>query len=180
MLFRSYQFEALHPFLDGNGRVGRLLIALLFAEWRLLPRPLLNLSEYFERYRQEYYDHLLAVSRRGDWDVWLRFFMRGVSAQAQDSFTRMERLQSIRSKYQPFVEAEKNSERMAAVINFLFSRPIFNARQLADSLQMPFKTARQYIDKLVRAGIVREMTGYGRNQIYRADEVFSDLDKIQD
>ena len=69
---------------------------------------------------------------------------------------------------------------MAAVIDFLFGRPIFNARQLADTLQMPFKTARQYIDKLVRAGIVREMTGYGRNQIYRADEIFSVLDKIQD
>jgi len=175
-----YQFEALHPFLDGNGRVGRLLIALLFAEWELLPQPLLNLSVYFERYRQEYYDHLLAVSQRGEWDAWLRFFMRGVSTQAQDSLIRMERLQSIRSKYQPFVESEKNSERMAAVIDFLFGRPIFNARQLADSLQIPFKTARQYIDKLVRAGIVREMTGYARNQIYRADEVFSALDKIQD
>ena len=105
--------------------------------------------------------------------------MRGVSMQAQDSLTRMERLQSIRSKYQPFVESEKNSKRMAAVIDFLFSRPIFNARQLADSLQMPFKTARQYIDKLARAGIVREMTGYARNQIYRADEVFSALENIQ-
>ena len=106
--------------------------------------------------------------------------MRGISAQAQDSFLRMERLQSIRSKYQPFVESEKNSERMAAVIDFLFSQPIFNARQLADSLRMPFKTARQYIDKLGRAGIVREMTGYARNQIYRADEVFSAIDKVQD
>jgi Fic family protein len=175
-----YQFEALHPFLDGNGRVGRLLIALLFAEWNLLPQPLLNLSVYFERYRQEYYNHLLAVSQRGEWDTWLRFFIRGVSAQAQDSLTRMERLQSIRSKYQPLVESEKNSERMAAVIDFLFGRPIFNTRQLADSLNMPFKTARQYIDKLVRAGIVREMTGYARNQIYRADDIFSALDKVQD
>jgi Fic family protein len=138
------------------------------------------LSVYFEHYRQEYYDHLLAVSQRGEWDAWLQFFMRGVSAQAQDSLARMERLQSIRSSYQPFVEAEKNSERMAAVINFLFSRPIFNARQLADSLQMPFKTARHYIDKLVRAGIVREITGHARNQIYRADEVFNAVDKTRE
>lgn len=175
-----YQFEALHPFLDGNGRVGRLLLALLFAEWELLSQPLLNLSVYFERYRQEYYDHLLAVSQRGEWGAWLRFFMRGVSTQTQDSLTRMERLQSIRLKYQPFVVSEKNSERTSAVIDFLFGRPIFNTRQLADSLKMPFKTARQYIDKLVRAGIVREMTGYARNQIYRADEVFGALNKIED
>lgn len=175
-----YQFEALHPFLDGNGRVGRLLIALLFAEWNILPQPLLNLSAYFERYRQEYYDHLLAVSQHGDWEGWLRFFMRGVSVQARESLMRVERLESIRSKYQPLVESEKNSKRMAEVVDFLFGRPIFNAKQLADGLNMPFKTARKYIEKLVQAGVLREMTGYARNQIYRADEVFRALDKVQE
>jgi len=175
-----YQFEAIHPFLDGNGRVGRLLMALLFTEWNILPQPLLNLSVYFERYRQEYYDHLLSVSQNGNWEAWLRFFLRGVSAQSKDSITRMEHLGSIRSKYQPLVEAEKNSERMAAVVDFLFSRPIFNAKQLAEGLNMPFKTSRQYIEKLVQAGILREITGYARNQIYRANEIFNALDKIRD
>lgn len=175
-----YQFEAIHPFLDGNGRVGRLLMALLLAEWDILSQPLLNLSAYFERYRQEYYDYLLAVSQRGDWEAWLRFFLRGVSTQSRDSITRMERLGSIRSKYQPLVDAEKNSERMAAVVDFLFGRPIFNAKQLAEGLEMPFKTSRQYIEKLVQAGILREITGYARNQIYRADEVFSALDNIRE
>jgi Fic family protein len=174
-----YQFEALHPFLDGNGRIGRLLMALLFAGWNILPQPLLNLSVYFERYRQEYYDHLLAVSQRGDWDAWLRFFMRGVSNQAQDSLMRLENLESIRSKYKPLVQSEKNSERMAAVVDFLFGRPIFNAKQLAEGVNMPFKTARQYIEKLVQAGVLREITGNARNQIYRADEVFNALDHIQ-
>jgi len=175
-----YQFEAIHPFLDGNGRVGRLLMALLLAEWDILSQPLLNLSAYFERYRQEYYDHLLAVSQRGNWEAWLRFFLRGVSAQSRDSITRMERLGAIRSKYQPLVEAEKNSERMAAVVDFLFGRPIFNAKQLAKGLNMPFKTSRQYIEKLVQAGILREITGYARNQIYRADEIFNAIDSLQD
>jgi Fic family protein len=175
-----YQFEAIHPFLDGNGRVGRLLMALLLAEWNILSQPLLNLSVYFERYRQEYYDHLLAVSQRGNWEAWLRFFLRGVSAQSRDSMLRMERLGSIRSRYQPLVEAEKNSERMAAVVDFLFSRPIFSAKQLAEGLEMPFKTSRQYIEKLVQAGILCEITGYARNQIYRADEVFSAIDSLQD
>lgn len=171
-----YQFEAIHPFLDGNGRVGRLLMALLFAEWQILPQPLLNLSVYFERYRQEYYDHLLAVSQRGDWEAWLRFFLRGVNAQSQDSAARMERLKTIRARYQPIVDADKNSNRMGAVMDFLFGRPIFNAKQLAEGVDMPFKTARQYIEKLVQAGIVREVTGYARNQVYRADEVFTALD----
>lgn len=175
-----YQFEAIHPFLDGNGRVGRLLMALLLTEWNILSQPLLNLSAYFERYRQEYYDHLLAVSQRGNWEAWLRFFLRGVSAQSRDSITRMERLGAIRSKYQPLVEAEKNSERMAAVVDFLFGRPIFNAKQLAEGLDMPFKTSRQYIEKLVQAGILREVTGYARNQIYRADEIFNVIDSLQD
>ena len=175
-----YQFEAIHPFLDGNGRVGRLLLALLLAEWNILPQPLLNLSVYFEHYRQEYYDHLLIVSQRGDWEAWLRFFLRGVSAQSKDSITRMERLGAIRSKYQPLVDAEKNSERMAAVVDFLFGRPIFNAKQLAEGLNIPFKTSRQYIEKLVQAGILREITGYARNQIYRADEIFNAIDSLQD
>lgn len=175
-----YQFEAIHPFLDGNGRVGRLLMALLLAEWNILPQPLLNLSAYFERFRQEYYDHLQAVSQRGDWEAWLRFFLRGVSAQSRDSIARIERLDAIRSSYQPLVETQKNSERMAAVVDFLFGRPLFNAKQLAEGLNMPFKTSRQYIEKLVQAGILREITGYARNQIYRADEIFNAIDSLQD
>lgn len=90
----------------------------------------------------------------------------------------MEQLEAIRTRYQALVEAEKNAERMGAVIDFLFGRPIFNAKQLAEGMNMPFKTARQYMEKLAQAGIVREVTGYTRNQIYRADEVFSALDNI--
>lgn len=174
-----YQFEAIHPFLDGNGRIGRLLMALLFAEWQILPQPLLNLSVYFERYRQEYYDHLLAVSQHGAWEAWLRFFLRGVSHQAQDSIVRMERLEAIRTRYQSMVNSNRNAERMGSVVDFLFGRPIFTTNQLTEAVGMPFKTARQYIEKLVQAGIVREVTGYARNQVYRADEIFTALDSIE-
>ena len=166
-----YQFEAIHPFLDGNGRVGRLLIVLLLCEWGLLPQPLLNLSIYIERYRQEYYDHLLSVSQRGNWEAWLRFFLRGVSEQARDSVVRMERLRGIRVKYQPVVDADRNSDRMAAIVDFLFSRPILSIRQVAGGLDIPFKTAQDYIEKLEQAGILREITGYARNRIYRSDEI---------
>lgn len=166
-----YQFEAIHPFLDGNGRVGRLLIVLLLCEWKLLPQPLLNLSTYIEHYRQEYYDRLLSVSQHGDWESWLRFFLRGVSEQARDSLIRMERLQTIRTKYEAIVVADRNPERMSAVIDFLFTRPILSIRQAAEGLGIPFKTARDYIEKLVRAGVLRESTGYARNRVFQADEI---------
>jgi Fic family protein len=166
-----YQFEAIHPFLDGNGRVGRLLIVLLLCEWGLLSQPLLNLSAYIEHYRQEYYDHLLAVSQRGAWETWLRFFLRGVSEQARDGVVRMERLQAIRIKYQAIVEADRNPERISAVVDFLFSRPIFSVRQVTDGLDIPFKTTQDYVEKLVQAGVLREITGYARNRIFQADEI---------
>jgi Fic family protein len=166
-----YQFEAIHPFLDGNGRVGRLLIVLLLCEWGLLPQPLLNLSAYIEHYRQEYYDLLLKVSQQGAWEAWLRFFLRGVSEQAQDGVYRMERLQEIRLKYQSIVETDRNPTRMAAMVDFLFSRPILSIRQASDGLSIPFKTARDYLAKLEQAGVLREITGYARNRIFQADQI---------
>ena len=171
-----YQFEAIHPFLDGNGRIGRLLLVLLLCEWRLLPQPLLNLSVYFEHYRQEYYDRLLAVSQRGKWEEWLRFFFRGISTQAQDGVMRMSHLQGMRTKYEDFVQFDRNPGRMAKVVDFLFTRPILTARQLASGLGLPAKTAGQYIEKLVQAGILREMTGYARNRVYQAGEILKAIE----
>ena len=166
-----YQFEAIHPFLDGNGRVGRLLIVLLFCEWGLLPQPVLNLSAYVERYRQEYYDHLLAVSQKGDWESWLRFFLRGISEQASAGVFLMEQLKEIRLRYQAMIDVDRNPVRMSAIIDFLFSRPIISIKQVAEGLEMPFKTANDYIAKLEAKGILREVTGQTRNRIYYADEI---------
>lgn len=170
-----YQFEAIHPFLDGNGRVGRLIIMLLFHEWNVLSQPLLNLSAYFEHYRQEYYDHLLAVSQHGKWEEWLRFFLRGISIQAQDSVFRMTRLQGIRTKYEVLVQADRNSARMAAVIDFIFSRPILSIKQLETALDMPYMAAKRYVEKLVDANVLQETTGYIRNRVFQANEIFEAL-----
>jgi Fic family protein len=175
-----YQFEAIHPFLDGNGRVGRLLMILLFCEWGILPQPLLNLSVYFERYRQEYYDRLLDVSQRGAWEDWIRFFLRGVSAQARDSVVRLERLQALRTKYQAIVESERNPLRMEKVLDILFMRPILSVRQLEEGLAISFVTAKRYIEKLVAAGILHEVTGYARNRIFRADEILKAVEGLEE
>ena len=166
-----YQFEAIHPFLDGNGRVGRLLIVLLLCEWGLLVQPALNLSAYIERYRQVYYDLLLAVSQQGAWEAWLLFFLRGVSAQSREGVVRITRLQDIRLKYQALVAGARNPMRMAAVVDFLFSRPVLTARQVSTELGMPFKAAGDILAKLEQAGLLREITGYARNRIFQADEI---------
>jgi len=171
-----YQFEAIHPFLDGNGRVGRLLIMLLLHEWDVLSQPLLNLSAYFERYRQEYYDHLLAVSQHGKWEEWLRFFLRGISAQAQDSVFRMTRLQEIRTKYEALAQADRNTPRMSAVIDFIFSRPILTLKQLETALDIPYMAAKRYVEKLVEADVLRETTGYARNRVFLAHEIFQAME----
>jgi len=170
-----YQFEAIHPFLDGNGRVGRLLIVLLMSEWGLLTQPLLNLSTYIERYRQQYYDLLLQVSQEGNWDTWLLFFLRGVSEQARASIIRMERLQNVHKKYQAIVQHSRNPVRMSGMIDFLFSQPIVSVKQVSDGLVIPKKTAQDYLEKLQRAGVLREITGYARNRLFQADEIFNAL-----
>ncbi len=168
-----YQFEVIHPFMNGNGRVGRMLLILLLREWELLPHPLLNLSVYFEHFRQEYDDRLLAVTQRGHWEEWLLFFLKGISTEAQDGITRLMRLEGIREKYAAILtlRADRNPARMSVVIDFLFSRPIFNNRQLADGLNIPYKTAGEYIDRLIQAGILKEAAGQAVNQIFRADEI---------
>ncbi len=94
-----YQFETIHPFIDGNGRVGRLLVSLLLGDWGLLPEPLLYLSAYFEKYRQDYYDKLLAVSQHGAWEDWMGFFLKGVDIQARESQMRLQKLLGLRLKY---------------------------------------------------------------------------------
>ena len=174
-----YQFEAIHPFLDGNGRIGRLLMILLLSEWNLLPQPLLNLSVYFERYRQEYYDLQLAVSQKGNWESWLRFFLRGVSVQASDSVVRLNRLQTMRTIYQAIADTERNRMRMEQVLDFLFMQPVLSVRQLQTFLNVSFPIAQRYIDRLVDAGVLQEVTGQSRNRIFRANEIFQALERLE-
>jgi Fic family protein len=166
-----YQFEAVHPFLDGNGRVGRLLITLLLCAWGLLPQPLLYLSVYFEAHRQEYYDHLLDVSQRGAWEAWLRFFLRGVAEQSRDAVIRAGRLQVLREQYHRRFQTMRAAARLLQVVDLLFIRPILGIPQVAEALGVSHQSASRYVDTLEAAGVLREITGRARNRVYRADEV---------
>jgi len=172
-----YQFEAIHPFMDGNGRVGRLFVILLLIEWKLLSQPLLYLSAFFEARRLDYYDRLLAVSQRGEWENWLLFFLKGISSQSQEAISMIERLHHLRAIYQERLQGERAAERLMNTLDALFERPILNIRQLAAALNVPYRTAQRYIERLEELGILREVTGRARNRIYRADEILKALER---
>ena len=172
-----YQFEAIHPFLDGNGRVGRLLITLLLYAWNLLPQPLLYLSAYFEANRQEYYDRLLAVSQQGKWEDWLHFFLMGVSIQSLDAVQRITQLQALYLTYAEKIQIERAAERLIEVLEVLFERPIVTIRQVEAALDVPYRSAARYVEKFVQLGILMEITGQARNRIFQADEILTTIER---
>jgi Fic family protein len=167
-----YQFEAIHPFLDGNGRVGRLLVSLLLCSWELLPQPLLYLSAFFENYRQEYYDRLLAVSREGGWEAWLEFFLTGIDMQARESIARLHRLESLLDELYARVQGERMRQPLRELIKFLIGRPITSVRQAQEGLGLKhYDPAKRYIEKLVELGILQQIGQRARNRLYRAPEI---------
>ena len=173
-----YQFEAIHPFLDGNGRVGRLLIVLLLSAWQLLPQPLLYLSAYFESSRRDYYDLLLAVSQRATWEDWLLYFLEGVKQQSLDAVGRINGLQALRTQYQAQFQTRRAPARLLRVIDLLFAQPIITVRQVESALEINFPGAQRLIDQLIQAGLLREITGGRRNRVYRADEILNILERL--
>lgn len=168
-----YQFEAIHPFLDGNGRIGRLLNSLLLHDWGLLSQPVLYLSAYFEANRQAYYDYLLAVSQKGAWHDWFIYFLLAVQTQANDSIERIQRLQLLRDEYREQFQQTRSTARLLQVIDWLFTQPIFNISQVSEMLSVSYSVAQRYVTQLEKAGIVEEITGQARNRVYRADEILN-------
>jgi Fic family protein len=172
-----YQFEAIHPFLDGNGRIGRLLITLLLCAWDLLPQPFLYLSAYFVAHQQTYYDLLLAVSQRGVWEDWLGFFLRGVAEQARDAVVRAGRLFDLRERYREQFQAARAAVRLLQLVDLLFAQPILTVREVEAALGVSFTTAQRYVDQLEEPGLLREITGQARNRVYRAGEVLQVIEE---
>lgn len=166
-----YQFEAIHPFLDGNGRVGRLLITFLLHVERLLDQPLLYLSAYFERHREEYYRRLLAVSQRAEWTEWIEFFLSGVEEQANDAVERSNRLLALRNDYRRRVTSARSSALLNAAIDRLFETPAITIAQFASKFGVTYHAAKQNVDKLIAAGIVSVADGRARKKIFLAREI---------
>jgi Fic family protein len=168
-----YQFEALHPFLDGNGRIGRLLLPILLAEKNILSQPLLHLSEFFEKHRNEYYDGLLHVSQRGSWELWIQFFLRGVTEQSDEAARQTKQLIDLREEYREKVQRITSSALILKLVDALFMTPAIDIPSMAKKLRVTYPTAQGYVSELVKAGILTEGTGRKRNRVYFASRVLA-------
>lgn len=169
-----YQFEAIHPFRDGNGRIGRLLLILLLCAEGVLNRPLLYLSAYFERNREEYYERLLRVSTRGEWNEWLLFFLRGIVEQSLDAFERSRQLMALQQQFHERLKS-KRSALQIRLIDFLIERPVITIVFVRKHFQVSYVTAKNNVNRLVKAGILKPFGDARRNRPFIAEEVFGIL-----
>jgi Fic family protein len=159
------QFETIHPFLDGNGRVGRLLIALLMHERSVLKQPLLYLSLYLKRNRVEYYDRLMDVRVNGNWEGWVKFFLRGIAEVSRESAATAQKIVGFRDM--ALATARGIGKHEAALTDLLFERPIIDIRAAEKMLGTTYATASQAVTNLEKAGYLKETTGMKRNKVYR-------------
>lgn len=166
-----YQFEAIHPFMDGNGRIGRVLIILLLCHWGLLPQPLLYMSGFFERHKVDYKDCLLAVSQESAWLEWIKFFLKGVVLQSQDAVKRSDRLFRLQDDYRERYQSARSSALILKLVDRLFASPQMTMSSAATFLGVTNRSAQKHIDTLVGAGILYEATGDKRNRVYLAGDI---------
>lgn len=170
-----YQFEAIHPFLDGNGRVGRLLITLFLIERSLLPSPLLYLSAFFEATRSDYYRLLLGVSRNGEWNAWIEYFLRGVALQSDDAVSRASRINRLLDEWRALAEA---SSRTAGDLVGLFGEnPYWTVSGAAQRLGVVYTTAQRAVQRLEDAGILVPLSDARRNRIFCARAILEILEE---
>lgn len=154
-----YQFETIHPYEDGNGRIGRLLIIFFLYARGVLPTPLLHLSPYFERDRERYYDGLYTMSRAGDWEQWLLYFLEGVRVQARDTLERSRRIRDLHDRYVGLLRERRAPANDLRMLDELFHRPVTTYPSTATALGITNAGARNVVDRLVKAGILQEMSG---------------------
>ena len=172
------EFEAIHPFLDGNGRLGRILIPLLAWKYGLIPVPMFYISAFLEAYRRDYYEGLLAVSRDEDWTGWCRFFLAAIENQAISNREKVQRILALYNTTQYRINELSRSRHAVHILDWLFERPIFSIADVVSNVKMPDWTARRIIGQLRDEQILMEVkTGRKhRPTIY----IFSELLKIAD
>lgn len=163
------QFETIHPFLDGNGRIGRLLITFLLVEKKLLSRPVLYLSHFFKRHRTEYYERLQAVRDAGDWEGWIEFFLRGVSQVSQEAALTAGAILRMREDCRAHITAKlgRAAGNGHRILDRLFDHPIVSVARVREWLDITPAAANQLVNRLVGLGLLREITGYARNRRFR-------------
>jgi Fic family protein len=171
-----YQFEAIHPFIDGNGRVGRLLITLLLCERNALPGPFLYLSAFFDATRREYYDRLRAVTEEGNWIGWLEYFLNGVIRQCEDSLGRAERMNEIIEKWKTQI-AGVTPKAAFSLVELLAGNPYITPRSAEENLSVAFNTANKAIKVLQDAQILDQVGDSKRDRLFVATKLLDLLEE---
>lgn len=163
------QFESIHPFLDGNGRVGRLLISFLLCQRNILLKPVLYLSHYFKRHRAAYYDHLQAVRDAGNWEGWLAFFLRGVGEVSAEATETARRILALREHHREIVTARlgRTAGNGHRVLEHLFQTPILSVADVRKLTGTTFPAANKLVSRLAEQDIIQEITGNKRNRLFR-------------
>jgi len=169
-----YQFETIHPFLDGNGRVGRLLITLYLVDKKLLTKPTLYLSDFFERNRGAYYDALTVVRTSNDIEHWLKFFLTGVAETAAGSKQTFEAIVALRQRCEEqILQLGKRAPRGQALLRELYSQPVMSANDIANKLGITHQSASSLIRSFEEMGILREITGRKKDRLFVFSEYLS-------
>jgi Fic family protein len=171
-----YQFEAIHPFLDGNGRVGRLLITLFLIERRILPTPLLYLSAFFEATRRDYYGGLRGISEGGAWDEWLEYFLNGVARMSEDALGRAARINALLAKWR-LSAAGSGTTTPLLLLDLIAANPFVTVTHAAGKLKVAFTTAQRAILKLEALQIVSEVSQGKRDRVYCAKTILDILEE---
>jgi Fic family protein len=177
MAFAHYQFETIHPFNDGNGRLGRLLVPLQACHFGLLSRPVLYVSAYLEKYRARYYDLLLRVSTHNDWQAWTEFFLSAVASQAADAVTRCRKLQALRQRYLTLVTTKRASALATKLVDMLFRYPAVNTATVCAGLNISRPAANKHLNGLEAHGVLREVTGGSYGKVWLASEILAAVEE---
>jgi Fic family protein len=172
-----YQFEAIHPFLDGNGRVGRLLITLLLCERGILPAPLLYLSAFFEATRADYYDGLRQITERADWENWVRYFLNGVARQSEDALSRAERINRLLETWRAALAAKPKTQVALQMLDLLGANPFLTPRGAEQILSIAYNTAMRAIGQLQEHGILTAASEAKRDRVFCAKPLLDILEE---
>jgi len=167
-----YQFETIHPFLDGNGRIGRLLITLFLVDQKILTKPLLYLSTYFEKNKGLYYDNLTFVRTKHDMIQWIKYFLVGVAETAQEATDTLSNVLKLKSKLESKLNDNFGRRTNSAniLLNYLFKHPIVDVREVQKVTKLSYKAANDLVNDFIKAKILKETTGQSRNRLFSFDE----------